>query len=69
MTFRGDIAFLSHMLGVTNAQDMVGVVMPHGILFQGGAEGKIRRRIPKDSSRLCEGLIVPSATRKWCWLQ
>ncbi len=30
---RGDFAFLLHMLGVTNAQGMVGVVMPHGILF------------------------------------
>ncbi|MDE2940729.1 MAG: N-6 DNA methylase, partial [Chloroflexota bacterium] len=42
---RGDLAFLLHMLGVTNSQGMVGVVMPHGILFRGGAEGKIRRGI------------------------
>ena len=42
---RGDFAFLLHMLGVTNAQGTVGVVMPHGILFRGGAEGKIRRGI------------------------
>ena len=42
---RGDFAFLLHMLGVTNAQGMVGVVMPHGILFRTGAEGKIRRGI------------------------
>ena len=42
---RGDFAFLLHMLGVTNRQGMVGVVMPHGILFRGGAEGKIRRGI------------------------
>ena len=42
---RGDFAFLLHMLGVTNTQGMVGVVMPHGILFRGGAEGKIRRGI------------------------
>ena len=33
------------MLGVTNAQGMVGVVMPHGVLFRGGAEGKIRKGI------------------------
>ena len=33
------------MLAVTNAQGMVGVVMPHGVLFRGGAEGKIRRGI------------------------
>ena len=42
---RGDFAFLLHMLAVTNPQGMVGVVMPHGILFRGGAEGKIRRGI------------------------
>ena len=42
---RGDLAFLLHMLGVTNSQGMVGVVMPHGVLFRGGSEGKIRRGI------------------------
>ena len=42
---RGDLAFLLHMLAVTNAQGMVGVVMPHGILFRGGAEGTIRKGI------------------------
>ena len=42
---RGDLAFLLHMLAVTNATGMVGVVMPHGVLFRGGAEGKIRRGI------------------------
>ena len=42
---RGDLAFLLHMLGVTNAEGMVGVVMPHGVLFRGGEEGKIRKGI------------------------
>ena len=42
---RGDLAFLLHMLAVTNSDGMVGVVMPHGILFRGGAEGKIRKGI------------------------
>ena len=44
---RGDLAFLLHMLGVTQTPlAMVGVyVMPHGVLFRGGAEGKIRRGI------------------------
>ena len=42
---RGDLAFLLHMLSVTNERGMVGVVMPHGVLFRGGAEGKIRRGI------------------------
>ena len=44
---KGDLAFLQHMLAVTAADGMVGVVMPHGILFRGGAEGKIRRGIVK----------------------
>ena len=42
---KGDLAFLLHMLAVTNAEGMAGVVMPHGILFRGGAEGTIRRGI------------------------
>ncbi len=42
---RGDLAFLLHMLAVTSAQGMVGVVMPHGVLFRGGAEGKIRQGV------------------------
>jgi len=42
---KGDLAFLQHMLAVTNPQGMVGVVMPHGILFRGGAEGTIRKGV------------------------
>ena len=42
---RGDFAFLLHMLGVANPRGAVGVVMPHGVLFRGGAEGKIRRGV------------------------
>ena len=42
---KGDFAFLLHMLAVTDAKGMVGVVLPHGVLFRGGAEGKIRRSL------------------------
>lgn len=42
---KGDLAFLLHMLAVTNERGMVGVVMPHGILFRGGGEGTIRKGI------------------------
>lgn len=45
---RGDLGFLLHMLAITNPTGMVGVVMPHGVLFRGGAEGKIRRSLVKD---------------------
>ena len=46
---RGDLSFLMHMLAITNATGMVGVVMPHGVLFRGGAEGKIRRSLVEDN--------------------
>ncbi len=39
---KGDLAFVQHMIATTNMKGMVGVVMPHGVLFRGGAEGEIR---------------------------
>ena len=40
---KGDLAFVQHMVAVLNAKGRLGVVMPHGVLFRGSAEGKIRR--------------------------
>ena len=40
---KGDLAFVQHMIATTNKTGMVGVVMPHGVLFRGAAEGEIRR--------------------------
>ena len=40
---RGDLAFVQHMVGVLNGSGRLGVVMPHGVLFRGSTEGKIRR--------------------------
>jgi type I restriction enzyme M protein len=40
---KGDLAFVQHMLATTNATGMVGVVMPHGVLFRGSSEGAIRK--------------------------
>ncbi len=37
--------FLQHMLAVLKRDGVVATVMPHGVLFRGGAEGEIRRRI------------------------
>jgi type I restriction enzyme M protein len=39
----GDLAFVQHMIATTNMTGMVGVVMPHGVLFRRGAEGDIRK--------------------------
>ena len=40
---KGDLAFVQHMVAVLNAAGRLGVVMPHGVLFRGTAEGKIRQ--------------------------
>ena len=40
---KGDLAFVQHMVAVLNDTGRLGVVMPHGVLFRGGAEGKIRQ--------------------------
>lgn len=55
----GDYAFLQHMVASLNSKGMAGVVMPHGVLFRGGAEGKIRKRLLEND--LLEAVIgLPS---------
>ncbi|NRG47793.1 type I restriction-modification system subunit M [Bacillus sp. CRN 9] len=39
----GDYAFVQHMVASLKSDGVAGVVMPHGVLFRGGAEGKIRK--------------------------
>lgn len=42
---KGDWAFISHMLEVAyEGRGKVGVVVPHGVLFRGASEGKIRQK-------------------------
>ena len=45
---KADLMFLQHMLAVLKKDGIVATVMPHGVLFRGGAEGAIRRRIIED---------------------
>ena len=40
---KGDLAFVQHMVAVLNDAGRLGVVMPHGVLFRGSAEGRIRQ--------------------------
>jgi len=42
---KGDYAFVQHMIATINDKGMVGVVMPHGVLFRGASEGKIRKAL------------------------
>lgn len=56
----GDYAFVQHMIASLNSEGVAGVVMPHGVLFRGGAEGKIRKAILE--SDLLEAVIgLPSS--------
>ena len=45
---KADLMFLQHMLAVLTRDGIVATVMPHGVLFRGGAEGIIRRKIIED---------------------
>lgn len=51
----GDLAFVSHMVTSLNAKGKMATVVPHGVLFRGGAEAKIRTGFLKDD--LVEAII------------
>ena len=47
---KGDYAFISHMVEVAlEKKGRIAVVAPHGVLFRGGAEGRIRQRFIEDN--------------------
>lgn len=63
---KADLAFLQHMIASTKENGRIGVVLPHGVLFREGDEGKIRKGllIGKDdlAGDLIEAVIgLPSA--------
>jgi type I restriction enzyme M protein len=41
----GDMAWLQHMIKSMNSTGRMAVVLPHGVLFRKGAEGKIRKAL------------------------
>lgn len=47
---RGDYAFIQHILATLNKQGRAVVVVPHGVLFRGGVEGRIRQGILRADS-------------------
>ncbi|MDD4770546.1 MAG: type I restriction-modification system subunit M [Bacteroidales bacterium] len=57
---KGDWAFISHMIEVAyEGTGKVGVVVPHGVLFRGASEGRIRRQTIEEN--LLEAVIgLPS---------
>jgi len=47
---KGDWAFISHMIeAALEKQGRVAVVVPHGVLFRGAAEGRIRRKMIEEN--------------------
>ena len=53
---KGDWAFISHMVETAReGTGKIGVVVPHGVLFRGQAEGKIRQRMIEEN--LLEAVI------------
>lgn len=47
---KGDWAFISHMIETTyEGKGKVGVVVPHGVLFRGSSEGKIRQKTVEEN--------------------
>lgn len=43
----GDLAFVQHMLATLKTGGLCGVVMPHGVLFRGSGDGRIREGMLK----------------------
>jgi len=53
---KGDYAFITHMIETTYEDTgVVGVIVPHGVLFRGSSEGKIREELIKEN--LLEAVI------------
>lgn len=47
---KGDYAFILHMIDTAlEGEGRVGVIVPHGVLFRGGAEGTIRQRLIEEN--------------------
>jgi type I restriction enzyme M protein len=47
---KGDYAFISHMIETSDLNNgRVGIIVPHGVLFRGAAEGKIRQQLIEEN--------------------
>jgi type I restriction enzyme M protein len=53
---RGDYAFILHLVNAMKEMDgRAGIVVPHGVLFRGGSEGKIRKGLIEEN--LLDGVV------------
>lgn len=54
---KGDLMFVQHMIASTKPNGMMITVMPHGVLFRGGAEKIIRKGILEDKQDIVQAII------------
>ncbi|NBG67325.1 type I restriction-modification system subunit M [Acidiluteibacter ferrifornacis] len=46
---KGDYAFILHMIETLTHKGKAGIIVPHGVLFRGSAEGKLRKDLIDDN--------------------
>lgn len=57
---KADFAFIQHMIYHLGENGVMAVVMPHGVLFRGAAEGHIRKYLIEDKNYLDAVIGLPS---------
>jgi type I restriction enzyme M protein len=57
---KADFAFVQHMLHQLDDNGTMAVILPHGVLFRGGAEGHIREYIIKERNWLDAVIGLPA---------
>jgi len=57
---KADYAFVTHMIHQLDENGTMAVVMPHGVLFRGAAEGHIRQYLIEDKNYLDAVIGLPS---------
>ncbi|WP_368485624.1 type I restriction-modification system subunit M [Pseudoalteromonas sp. SD03] len=56
---KADFAFVQHMVHQLDENGTMAVVLPHGVLFRGAAEGHIRKHLIKDKNYLDAVIGLP----------
>ena len=57
---KADFAFVQHMLSHLDENGIMAVVLPHGVLFRGGAEGHVRRYLIAERNWLDAVIGLPA---------
>jgi type I restriction enzyme M protein len=57
---KADFAFVQHMVHQLDENGTMAIVLPHGVLFRGGAEGHIREYLIKDKNYLDAVIGLPA---------